>query len=1088
MFDGRLTEQDTLNTLNNIVSEDISLERYPQQAFFRKYSTWRRGFAPNHMVDSSEHKFQLPDNSALHIITDFLNPESEDIVNPNLNIPFIQHETWRKFYGIYCTIPSANDPLFPITDVHTFQSGRAYAAQVQYYNKHPGIKRISSDDVVGKQKQALIIYDYGPLHRVKLPGIFSHYRMTELILRSILRHICDYPYRKNHFVYIPLSDKYYSRSKFIPAFRQLNNSTVKFKDDPSYDVLIHLLGFVYGIEHPLHSVRYSPNDVKAINKFGLVIENNSSTSIFNRLDDNTLSVINIILDHRGEMVIYNLKQLKDFASKGTFFLQFYRHVMKLKSKSLSEKELHEIETASDSDEIVEDDKPEAIVPEELVEDEIVQTDDDEETIEDDKNPLKESTINILKPLSSHKSNFADKVEASVLDTIEKDDEDTIPDEPKEIVISPDDSLEEASGISTELGITDYIASLDRPAQKRAQKLLAHLPNIKLNGISLKEHIESAPRALVKEELAGGNLNLIDPETKSSPIFSFDQQYLKGNLHSDLARTVTSFMKQGFFVADISEQKDVTRIDSTTTYKVKYVSVHDGKSHLVSFTLPNVDKEGVFKDNGNEYRLIKQKTAVPIAKVSPTRVGLFSSYNKSTVERTSTRNSFSQYILKILDSLVRDGKVKPQYGHLTIDHTLLPLEYTAIASRYSTLVIGGYHFTFNYPDRFDGVEESKIDGLKLLEVTYGVYTGYADKNRLLFYSVDNGITILNREDDSYTRTNIVTLLKDTFKDYSFNKLPYEFTLVTIISQSYSLIFLLGLIHGLMPVLRHIKARVRFVPKGKSVKLADNELRINFKNGSLVYNRYPLLQSFIISGLSWCNPSSYNIEDFEVEDTYFDILMNKGISVNQIKGIRSFFELFMDPITKRVLELMHEPTNISDLLIRATEMLTTESHYPASSERNYRFRSFERFPSIVYTEIARAISSYESDRTRGKTLSVHPKAVYQKIYGDPAKTLIDTINPIHEIKDVTKGSYAGIGGRTGRSFVVRDRTFSPDSVGVISEATPDSGKVGMIFSTVMDPNVIDLYGRTIPHEEGEEITSASKMMSVVGNLLPGLAQDD
>lgn len=1091
----RISLEDLKFGLDSIESMDISLERYPQLGFFKKYTTWRRGFAPNHFVKESDPKLQLPDNSVLHLVSNFLEPTQDAGIDPDLNMTLIKHETWRKFFKAWYDIPRPDDPLFPVTDLHVFQKGPAKTLQMRFYNKHPDIRRIMSDDSAGKLKQALIIYDYGILQRARVPGVFPHYRKTELILRSILNHIVNYPYRKNHFIHIPLSDVYYPRNKFIPAFRWLQNSTIKFKDDPSYDFLIHLLGFVYGIENPLKDVKLSPNDLKAIKNGTLTLDNVRSTSIFNRLNDDQLDKINIVLEHAGEIVIYNLKMLKDITSKGAFFLTFYKHVMRLKGKSLSEADLTALyeDNGKDEGDVVDgkaDTETTELKPKEVITPKV------ETPISEKESPLEEKEedrVSVSEPtITKPSGNFGNRI-ASLTPTAAKPtpDVEETPLEAEELIsgeiepIDPLSALESDMGdLTKDLHISDYIAGLDRSAQKRAVKLLKRLDTLTINGRSLKDHLETAPKALKRDSVVPESANLIDPNTRESSIFSFDQQYLKGNYHADIAKTIAAFMTKGFFVADVSEKKDITRIDSTTTYKVKYVSVTDGISHTVSFTLPNVDEEGVFKDNGNEYRLIKQKTAVPIAKVSPTRVGLFSSYNKSTVERTTTRRSFGQYLLKTLDLLVREDKIKPQYGHLIIDSTPIPLDYSFVADRYSELHLGKWHLIFNYPDRFKDVDKKDIKALEAKESNLGVYLGKDDKGNPLFFGHDNFIYDQGAE----LKTPFLALLKEIYPDVKFSNIPYEYTLVTIISESYPLIFLLGLMHGLMPTLNHVKAKVRFVPKGKGLELGTNDLAIRFKNGSLVYNRYPLLQSFILSGLSWCNPKDYDIEDFESENTYFDILEKKGISVNQIKGIKSFFDLFVDPTTRDILETMHEPTNVTDLLIRATEMLTTQSHYPASSERNYRFRSFGRFSAIIYNTIARSIATYDSDRTKNKHLDVHPKAVYQQIYGDPAKTMIDVINPIHEIKDVTKGSYAGIGGRTGRSFVMNDRTFSPDSVGVISEATPDSGKVGMIFSTVMDPNIIDLYGRTIPHEKGQEVTSAAKLMSVVGNLLPGLAQDD
>lgn len=1089
--DLRYSTEDLQNLLTNSLEIDISLEKGPLTNFTRRFTIWRRGAAPSKVVNMAPKIVQLPDNSVLHYVTNFLNPDHNATVNPDLTVPFIEHEVWKKFFSAYYDIPSPKDPLFPVTDTKVFQTGRARSELMKFYTTHHQLRRIVSDESAGRLRNALVIYDYGILQRTKIPGQMMQYRLTELILRTMLRHILSYPYRKNHFIYIPLSDRFYSKSLFLQTYRRITSGSIKVKDDPSYDFLIHFFGFIYGMERPFDNVVLSPNDQRAIKSGTLTLPDQPSTSIFNRIPDDQLELINIVLEHKGEMAVYNLKQLKSFGESKTFYQILYRHVMRLKSASLSPAELNEIE--NDLDDTLETHESEhsdhSEAPEEtshplvgsdnipkkslkaemqLIEDEIPVVDDsdvDDDPVDTDTAPV-EKEIEEDKRLDSILNKHADQI------TKEFTEEDS--------------SFPE---IQAETDIADYISSMSRPEQKRAIKLLGKLDQIKIRGLSLRDHIETSPKAISRRSVVPKGTTLIDADTQSSTIFDYDRQYLDNNFSADIGKTLTSFMRQGFFVSSVEEKREVTRIDDSTVYRVKFVSISDGKQHNVSFTLPNISREGIFKDNGNEYRLIKQKTAVPIAKVSPWRVGLFSSYNKSTVERTKTRNSFGQYILKIIDELVRDGLIKPIYGHLTIDHTPMPLEYSFIAERYTQLKVKGYTFIFDYPNRFNGLDEKTIDLLKSKEPEHGIYCGRAPAGHFLFYSSRNHILALNSlGEDTGKYTTFLGFLKELFPDRVTSNVPYEYTLVTIISQSYPLIFLLGLMHGLLPTLKHIKAKFRFVPKGKGLKLGPTETRIRFKDGSLVYDRYPLLPSFIISGLSWCMPQDYNISDFESEDVYFDILLRKGISTNQIKGIRAFFELFIDPITKSLLQDMGEPTNVTDLLIRATEMLTTQSHYPASSERHYRFRSFERFPSILYNELARAIATYSTDRTRGKTLNVNPKAVYQRIYSDPAKTIVDTINPIHEIKDVTKGSYAGIGGRTSRSFVVNDRTFSPDSVGVISESTPDSGKVGMIFSTVMDPNIIDLYGRTIPHEVGQEVNSAAKLMSVVGNLLPGLAQDD
>lgn len=1067
----------------------ISQEKGPILPFIRNFTSYRRGFAPNHFVDSTDKKFQLPDNSTLHFVTDFLKPNPKAGVNPDLSIPFVEREVWRKYYAMWGNIPNPDDPLFPVTDTHVFQKGPLRSGLIHFYNANPKYKRIVTDGSVGKLRNALLMYDYGILQRVNVPGTLRQYRLQDLILRSILQHIVTFPYRRNHFILIPLSDRYYARSKFFQAFHAIKNGTIKEKNDPSYDFLVHLFGFVYGLETPIKDVTFGSNDLKAIDNGTLELPNARSTSLFDRLNDDQLSMINIILEHKGECIIYNLKAIKDFTEKGAFYLQLYKHVMKLKSKSLSEedKRAYEAELAAEGE------TPEI--------DETHESDADHDTHklnfipEGDKPLMKMATADETVPTKKEPPKVTIDNEVDLDEPQDPEDEEELltdledeSDELESEVTETTDEDTDVGPLDVDVSVTAYVESLPPAEQKRAKTLIKKLDTIKLGNRTLADHIATASRSLEKSNLVGDHVELIDESTRSTSITTFDKQYLAGNYHTDIAKTITSFMTQGFFVSDVTESKEIDRINRNTTYRVKFVSV-DGKSHVVSFTVPDVNSDGIMIDNGVDYRLIKQKVSVPIAKVSPWRVALFSSYNKSTVERTRTRRSYGQYILKILETRVKAGDIKPKYGHLMIDSTPLPLEYSFIAERYSALTIKGYKFVFNYPNRFDGVAPDVVDVLHSYEAKYGVYCGMTPKKQYLFFGLSNQIVALNPDGSEVSnKTTFIAFLKEMFPDIKIPPVPYEYTLVKIISQNYSLIFLLGLTHGLTPTLKHINAHVRFIPKGKRLSLGPTECRIRFKDGTLVFNRYPLLQSFILSGLQWCDTESYNFDDFNHEDTYFDILESKGISTNQIKGIRSFFDLFIDPITRSVLESMGEPTNVTDLLIRATEMLTSQSHYPAASERHYRFRSYERFPSIIYNEIARSVATYKGDRTRGKRLDVNPQAVYQKIVSDPARIAVDTINPIHEIKDVTKGSYAGIGGRTSRSFVVNDRTYSPDSVGVISEATPDSGKVGMIFNTVMDPNIVDLYGKTIPHDPKDTVEGGAKLMSVVGNLLPGLAQDD
>ena len=83
-------------------------------------------------------------------------------------------------------------------------------------------------------------------------------------------------------------------------------------------------------------------------------------------------------------------------------------------------------------------------------------------------------------------------------------------------------------------------------------------------------------------------------------------------------------------------------------------------------------------------------------------------------------------------------------------------------------------------------------------------------------------------------------------------------------------------------------------------------------------------------------------------------SKGISSVYIREMELTDQMFVDPITRRILNEMGEPITFRGLLVRASEMLLTYSH-PDSQDTNYqRFRGYERLPGAVYKDLVAFLS--------------------------------------------------------------------------------------------------------------------------------------
>lgn len=264
----------------------------------------------------------------------------------------------------------------------------------------------------------------------------------------------------------------------------------------------------------------------------------------------------------------------------------------------------------------------------------------------------------------------------------------------------------------------------------------------------------------------------------------------------------------------------------------------------------------------------------------------------------------------------------------------------------------------------------------------------------------------------------------------------------------------------------------------------DIAIRFLDKTLWFNRYPLKNSLIVAGLDAYDLTPYEMSEFESKDIYYQLLLDKGMSINYLKGIDSFYDLFVDNMTYSILKSMHEPTNVRDLLIRATEMLTTLDHRVPSSRVNHRIRGYEQFNAILYNEMSRQFAAYQSKRGKANKFVINPDAVYLRIAQNASMVPSESPNPLQDIKEQSYMTYAGIGGRTSESFVVNDRRYAKDDVGVISEATVDNNKVGINAQLSLDPAIVNtegLLGETVDPQP-------ANILSIYSLVFPFATQDD
>lgn len=1041
-------------------TSQISLEKMNLGVFERKYVVIRKSEIPQMIIDMQDTKFQLPDMSTLHMTRGFLDyPVETNELLPDSEFPPLVHESLRKYLYFQTEIPTAKSRPFPVVDRYQYIPSQFKGIINHYFSTHNEFHRTFDRVSVDKSTSLLSCIEYSPILRTVIRGPLWEYRKFDIWLRTVLETIVNTQFARHHFVHVPLSPTLYTMQDYNKPLQRITQSTLKHITDPSFYFLIHVLGYIFNGVFKHERVDVPLNDVGYLTKKDMTEW--ETDSLFNRLTELKQNEIYILFTHGNHALIYHLPYLRNFASSSTFETQIIRQINLLKlvgSKAHTVQELTPLKE-QEIDTLIEHSKQE--------EKEKKETPQEETPLEKEE----ETSVVQETPVGAPKAPTPFKEETPKVEPLHKNS--------NAYFLK---SLNEGTAKAIEKAKGESVNNKHDPVV-RAQALIQTHMNITIGGKTIGEHLVEPPPPLEPNTLTSIENHLPDKGMAKSTITDFDKTYLKHVAMKDMCRVLTSFNKSGLFIQDVKETQVHDKFNRYTDYHIKMVGL-DGRQHTVRYQLPNIDENGTMLVNGIKSRMIKQNTDVPICKISENRVSLASNYNKTIVQRTETvAHSFSHWITKYMLPLINNKLIQVGYGKLTIDHVPLPYDYQVLAQKYLTISFQKYVFHLDYPHRFDAVNRKEIEPK---EKTYGVFCGMGDGG-LLFWDRENLIHQVH-QNKVVKSFYFMELLSMVFGDKEpLPKCLSEWCEVKILDLNIPIVFVLGFEYGLKHILKYVKLNYRFVPNGERAHLKVDEIPIRFADGTLIFSRYPLKASLIASGLGKWDLSAFSFTQFDAPDGYYSLLESRNIKVNYLKGIAAFYEFFIDPITEEVLMDMGEPTNLKDLFIRAVEMLTDMSYYPTASMRHHRLRGYERLSAFLYNEVSRELSAYKEKKNKKSGFSINPKAVFNRIVSDQTIQNVDTINPVHELKNQTAFTYSGHNGRTGQSFVMDDRVYAKDAVGIISESTLDSGKVSMNAYTSVNPRLKDIRGLCHPYKEGTEL-DPTQMISAPALLIPGTTQDD
>lgn len=666
----------------------------------------------------------------------------------------------------------------------------------------------------------------------------------------------------------------------------------------------------------------------------------------------------------------------------------------------------------------------------------------------------------------------------------------------------EDFTEEDLDLSTNVYTESRTAATEAKAKELMEAGAMSLPEYK-RAVRIAESFKKIPattgEGTLEDQAKVSSEDLVIPEWKApdlegvidksmlkSSLKTMDAHYIEHVMEKDIAATVLNVQNAGIAVTNFKRENIVDAANKYDHYTIQLTPL-GGKPSTVHVKIPTVGKDGKFMANGVKYHMAKQRGDLPIRKTKPAAVALTSYYGKIFVERSKKAvYDRSAWMRKKITDIGTD-ETQPEVTNLrqglsNIKGIKVPPIYSGIGQGTLGFKCKSGEMSFEFQKREELYGDLTI---KKLERRGHVICGKSGKK---FITVDNAGMFHYQDLDGNIET-IGSLSSLLGKE--LGREPNDMAVVKIFSTEIPVGVMLAYMMGFNKLLSVMKVRrlIRTVPKGKRVEIEPGEATIVFKDETIIYPTDNPEVTMVLNGFyEYRNAiKTFNRDEFDKKSVYQPVLESRGIALRFIREMDLLQPLFIDPITDGILEERKEPRTFEGLLVKSVELLK-DDRTPDETDTTYmRFKGYERMSGFIYKELIAAIRKQQAQPMSSQSrIEMNPKAVWMGIIKDATSKTVEELNPIHNLKEKELVTYSGDGGRSTVSMVASSRVYNKNDMGVISEATVDSGSVAVNTSTSANPNFTSVRG-TVGTVDLNTV-SAPELLSTSAILSPGACSDD
>lgn len=579
---------------------------------------------------------------------------------------------------------------------------------------------------------------------------------------------------------------------------------------------------------------------------------------------------------------------------------------------------------------------------------------------------------------------------------------------------------------------------------------------------------------------------LNDNIKNVTFSNFEKTYNEKVMKRDLINIITDLNNKSIpmYVRDIKVDDSSDELNYKDTYTINFEDANRVR-HTLSFDMPKFIDDKFLFIRGNKKFVMKQLYLKPIVKTGPDEVQICTNYNKIFVKRYGEKISPRiEKMKKILMANETFGvKIKTGDNTNVNNDFRTSMDYDDLAKSILSISTSKGEIIFNQE-----IIKEKLGNTKLPNNSFCIGF-YANKKPI----------ILNLDTDSEidTEKDIVDIILDISPE-KFNVLFEESSAggkrfmysygVVMNKKKVPIVILAGYCEGLTTVLK--KANINHYFTDRRPKLSTHQHYIQFSDGYLVYDRYPLENSLLLNALEGYPTRAYSFEEFDTKDPYMDFFETKFSARNLGPAFDNYYDFMIDSISREVLEELGYPTDFVSVLLYASALLTDNSYVNETDISLYRVRSNEIINGLLHKEIAKAYRKYAMTASNKNPvkMSMPKDALIKSILASPSVEEYSILNPIYELEKLRSVTPKGFNGmNVDEAYTFDKRSYHPSMLGTIAMSTPTDGNVGVIRKLTLEPNIKSARGYIKVEDDIENLTDA-QLFSPSELLTPNSASKD